>query len=43
MPRRLFVLVINSTSHPCRYGLAWNPVSKGHILAASEDMTVCHW
>ncbi|WFC98420.1 Histone acetyltransferase type B subunit 2 [Malassezia yamatoensis] len=25
------------------YGLAWNPVKQGHILAASEDTTVCHW
>lgn len=25
------------------YGLAWNPVRQGHILAASEDTTVCHW
>lgn len=26
-----------------RYGLAWNPLKQGHILAASEDTTVCHW
>lgn len=26
-----------------RFGLAWNPVKGGHILGASEDMTVCHW
>ncbi|KAJ2920616.1 hypothetical protein H1R20_g16479, partial [Candolleomyces eurysporus] len=25
------------------YGLAWNPNKKGHILGASEDMTICHW
>lgn len=25
------------------YGLAWNPIRQGHILAASEDTTVCHW
>lgn len=25
------------------YGLAWNPVKAGHILGASEDMTVCCW
>ncbi|TFK26744.1 WD40 repeat-like protein [Coprinopsis marcescibilis] len=25
------------------YGLAWNPNNKGHILGASEDMTICHW
>ncbi|KAG1886065.1 WD40-repeat-containing domain protein [Suillus subluteus] len=25
------------------FGLAWNPVKGGHILGASEDMTVCHW
>ncbi|TFK42029.1 WD40-repeat-containing domain protein [Crucibulum laeve] len=25
------------------YGLAWNPVKAGHVLGASEDMTVCHW
>ncbi|KAJ3823862.1 WD40 repeat-like protein [Lentinula raphanica] len=25
------------------YGLAWNPNKGGHILGASEDMTVCHW
>ncbi|TRM70420.1 WD40-repeat-containing domain protein [Schizophyllum amplum] len=25
------------------FGLAWNPVKQGHILSASEDMTVCHW
>jgi histone-binding protein RBBP4 len=26
-----------------RFGLAWNPNKKGHILGASEDKTVCHW
>ena len=26
-----------------RFGLAWNPVKAGAILAASEDMTVCQW
>ena len=26
-----------------RFGLAWNPSKKGHILGASEDKTVCHW
>lgn len=26
-----------------RFGLAWNPCKKGHILGASEDKTVCHW
>ncbi|KII93937.1 hypothetical protein PLICRDRAFT_171635 [Plicaturopsis crispa FD-325 SS-3] len=25
------------------YGLAWNPVKAGHVLGASEDMTICHW
>ncbi|KAJ8515438.1 hypothetical protein ONZ45_g7158 [Pleurotus djamor] len=25
------------------YGLAWNPNKSGHILGASEDMTICHW
>ncbi|KAF6754238.1 histone acetyltransferase type B subunit 2 [Ephemerocybe angulata] len=25
------------------YGLAWNPNRTGHVLGASEDMTVCHW
>ncbi|GLB43520.1 putative histone-binding protein RBBP4 or subunit C of CAF1 complex [Lyophyllum shimeji] len=25
------------------FGLAWNPVKAGHVLGASEDMTVCHW
>ncbi|UZJ52163.1 hypothetical protein CBS101457_001483 [Exobasidium rhododendri] len=25
------------------YGLSWSPVKQGHILAASEDKTVCHW
>ncbi|CAL1694350.1 unnamed protein product [Somion occarium] len=25
------------------FGLSWNPVKQGHILGASEDMTVCHW
>jgi len=25
------------------FGLAWSPVAKGHLLGASEDMTVCHW
>ncbi|KAJ7431734.1 WD40 repeat-like protein [Mycena galericulata] len=25
------------------YGLAWNPVKTGNVIAASEDMTVCHW
>ncbi|KAN0100212.1 WD40-repeat-containing domain protein [Tylopilus felleus] len=25
------------------FGLAWNPVKTGHILGASEDMTVCLW
>ncbi|KAF8131649.1 WD40-repeat-containing domain protein [Boletus edulis] len=25
------------------FGLAWNPVKGGHILGASEDMTVCLW
>ncbi|VDB91608.1 unnamed protein product [Peniophora sp. CBMAI 1063] len=25
------------------FGLAWNPNKKGHIIAASEDQTVCHW
>lgn len=27
----------------CRFGLAWNPAKAGHILGASEDMTVCLW
>ncbi|PWN51229.1 putative chromatin assembly factor 1 subunit C [Violaceomyces palustris] len=25
------------------YGLAWSPLKYGHVLAASEDTTVCHW
>ncbi|KAK7465254.1 Histone acetyltransferase type B subunit 2 [Stygiomarasmius scandens] len=25
------------------YGLAWNPNKSGHVLGASEDMTICHW
>lgn len=25
------------------FGLAWSPDTKGHILGASEDTTVCHW
>ncbi|KAF8559916.1 WD40 repeat-like protein [Imleria badia] len=25
------------------FGLAWNPAKAGHILGASEDMTVCLW
>jgi len=25
------------------YGLAWSPTKMGHILGASEDMTICHW
>ncbi|KAK1217100.1 Histone acetyltransferase type B subunit 2 [Marasmius sp. AFHP31] len=25
------------------YGLSWNPNKAGHVLGASEDMTVCHW
>ncbi|KAI0783396.1 WD40 repeat-like protein [Abortiporus biennis] len=25
------------------YGLAWNPNKMGHVLGASEDMTICHW
>ncbi|KAI0081172.1 histone acetyltransferase type B subunit 2 [Panus rudis PR-1116 ss-1] len=25
------------------FGLSWNPRKAGHILGASEDMTVCHW
>ncbi|KZT27562.1 histone acetyltransferase type B subunit 2 [Neolentinus lepideus HHB14362 ss-1] len=25
------------------YGLAWSPNKKGHVLGASEDMTVCQW
>ncbi|TDL20887.1 WD40 repeat-like protein [Rickenella mellea] len=25
------------------FGLAWNPTKSGHVLGASEDMTVCHW
>lgn len=25
------------------FGLAWNPIKAGHILGASEDMTICHW
>ncbi|KDQ31308.1 hypothetical protein PLEOSDRAFT_166538 [Pleurotus ostreatus PC15] len=25
------------------YGLTWNPNKAGHILGASEDMTICHW
>ncbi|KAF8346856.1 WD40 repeat-like protein [Amanita rubescens] len=49
------VLVFDRTKHPSEpergglgqaregYGLAWCPVKSGHILGASEDMTVCHW
>lgn len=25
------------------YGLAWSPNKEGHVLGASEDMTVCMW
>ncbi|CAJ0592545.1 unnamed protein product [Cylicocyclus nassatus] len=25
------------------YGLSWNPNKQGHILSASDDMTVCLW
>lgn len=25
------------------YGLSWNSIKQGHILASSEDETVCHW
>ncbi|EIN14368.1 WD40 repeat-like protein [Punctularia strigosozonata HHB-11173 SS5] len=25
------------------YGLAWNPLTAGHVLGASEDQTICHW
>ncbi|KAH7915677.1 WD40 repeat-like protein [Hygrophoropsis aurantiaca] len=25
------------------FGLAWSPAKAGHVLGASEDMTVCHW
>ncbi|KAH7930459.1 WD40 repeat-like protein [Leucogyrophana mollusca] len=25
------------------FGLAWSPANAGHVLGASEDMTVCHW
>ncbi|KAG8876697.1 Histone acetyltransferase type B subunit 2 [Tulasnella sp. 331] len=25
------------------FGLDWNPVNAGHILGASEDMTICEW
>ncbi|KAF9270853.1 histone acetyltransferase type B subunit 2 [Marasmius fiardii PR-910] len=25
------------------YGLSWSPTKAGHVLGASEDMTVCHW
>lgn len=28
---------------PARFGLSWSPNLEGHILGASEDMTVCHW
>lgn len=34
-----FLLLLTSR----RYGLSWNPLKQGHILAASEDTTVCHW
>lgn len=30
-------------SQACRFGLAWNPNKTGHILGASEDMTICLW
>lgn len=26
-----------------RYGLSWNPLKQGHILASSDDETVCYW
>lgn len=29
--------------HKEGYGLAWSPLKKGHVLGASEDMTICHW
>ncbi|KAH9920217.1 histone acetyltransferase type B subunit 2 [Epithele typhae] len=25
------------------YGLAWSPIKAGHVLGASEDLTICHW
>jgi WD40 repeat protein len=25
------------------YGLSWNPITKGHLLSASDDHTVCLW
>ncbi|MCO5581058.1 hypothetical protein L7F22_034933 [Adiantum nelumboides] len=25
------------------YGLSWNPLKQGHILASSDDETVCYW
>ncbi|KAI6154005.1 WD40-repeat-containing domain protein [Pisolithus tinctorius] len=25
------------------FGLAWCPTKAGHVLGASEDMTICHW
>ncbi|KAG9296065.1 hypothetical protein G9A89_011917 [Geosiphon pyriformis] len=25
------------------YGVSWNPHKDGHLLDASEDMTICHW
>ncbi|KAF8323734.1 WD40 repeat-like protein [Clavulina sp. PMI_390] len=25
------------------YGLEWNPLTQGQIIAGSEDMTICHW
>jgi histone-binding protein RBBP4 len=31
------------TSSRRSYGLAWSPLKQGHILAASEDQTVCEW
>ncbi|KAH9948186.1 WD40 repeat-like protein [Amylocystis lapponica] len=29
--------------HKEGFGLAWSPLKSGHVLGASEDMTVCHW
>lgn len=40
----LFLIVTNIFLVPfCSYGLSWSPIKYGHLLAASEDTTVCHW
>ena len=35
--------VVRGVDGVCRYGLVWSPLKAGHILGASEDMTICQW